>query len=223
MVYKTTRLQSIFNQFKLSLFFFLFLLSISVVHSKSIDDELWTGMELKKKITSKIKLELGQQIRLKDHWSLVHKTLTDLSLSYKILPFVEFSGGYRYNVYEDKEKSRINFDIKIDFNIKYSPSLRFSLEQASEINEEPEDIVVRNKLSFEYPLSKQITPYISYEIFHTIEDESFSYNQFRLGVGIKYEFNKDQSIKLFYIYEENLEKNEIENTNIWGLKYGYSF
>ena len=124
MVYKTTRLQSIFNQFKLSLFFFLFLLSISVVHSKSIDDELWTGMELKKKITSKIKLEFGQQIRLKDHWSLVHKTLTDLSLSYKILPFVEFSGGYRYNVYEDKEKSRINFDIKIDFNIKYSPSLR---------------------------------------------------------------------------------------------------
>ena len=101
--------------------------------------------------------------------------------------------------------------------------MRFSLEQASEINEEPEDIVVRNKLSFEFPCSKQSRPYVFYEIFHIIEDESFSYNQFRFGLGIKYEFIKNQSIKFFYTYEKNFEKEVIENTNIWGLKYGYSF
>ena len=51
----------------------------------------------------------------------------------------------------------------------------------------------------------------------------FSYNQFRIGFGFKYEFIKNQSIKLFYTYEKNLEKKEIVNTNICGLKYGYYF
>ena len=91
------------------------------------------------------------------------------------------------------------------------------------MDKEPEDLVVRNKLSFSYPVSKRSTPYLSYEIFHNIENGSFSYNQFRFGLGIKYEFIKNQSIKLFYTCEKNFKKIEIVNTKIWGLKYGYSF
>jgi len=222
-MYNTTKLNSNNIQTKWTFPLFIIILSLSLIYSKSNDNELWTGIELKKKITSKLKLELGQQIRMKDNWSQFHKTLTDLSLSYKIVPNIEFSGGYRYLVYNDKEKHRFNFDSKIDLNTKYSPSLRFRLEQKTELDEEPDDIVARNKVSFEYPLSKQSTPYISYEIFHILVNESFLYNQFRLGFGVKYEFIKKQSIKLFYTYEKNLEKINDIDTHIWGLKYGYTF
>ena len=54
-------------------------------------------------------------------------------------------------------------------------------------------------------------------------NESFLYNQFRLGFGVKCEFIKKQSIKLFYTYEKNLEKINDIDTHIWGLKYGYTF
>ena len=223
MLYSNNKLQSIDIQTRWFLPLYIIMLSISMIYSKSIEDELWSGIELKKKITSKIKLELGQQIRMKDHWSKFHKTFTNISLSYEGISIIELSGGYRYLIYEDKEKYRLNFDSKIEINTKYSPSFRIRLEQESDLDKNPEELVVRNKLSFSDPISKRSIPYVSYEIFHSLDNGIFSYNQFRIGFGFKYEFIKNQSIKLFYTYEKNLEKKEIVNTNICGLKYGYYF
>ena len=160
---------------------------------------------------------------MKDHCSKFHKTFTNISLSYEGISIIELSGGYRYLIYEDKEKYRLNFDSKIEINTKYSPSFRIRLEQESDLDKDPEELVVRNKLSFSDPISKRSIPYVSYEIFHSLDNGIFSYNQFRIEFGFKYEFIKNQSIKLFYTYEKNLEKKEIVNTNICGLKYGYSF
>ena len=223
MLYSNKKLQSIDIQTRWFLPLYIILLSISMIYSKSIEDEFWSGIEIKKKITSKIKLDLGQQIRMKDHWSQFHKTFTNISLTYKGFSIVELSGGYRYIIYKNKEKYRLNFDSKIEINTKYSPSFRIRLEQESELNKEPEKLVIRNKFSFSEPISMRSMPYISYEIFHSLGDGLFSYNQFRIGFGFKYEFVKNQSIKLFYTYEKNLGKKEIIDTNICGLKYGYSF
>ena len=67
------------------------------------------------------------------------------------------------------------------------------------------------------------TPYISYEFFHILKDESSSYNKFRLGLGIEYEINEDKSLEIYCLYKGEFVKSEIEATNIIGLQYGYSF
>ena len=91
MLYSNNKLQSIDIQTRWFLPLYIIMLSISMIYSKSIEDELWSGIELKKKITSKIKLELGQQIRMKDHWSKFHKTFTNISLSYEGISIIELS------------------------------------------------------------------------------------------------------------------------------------
>ena len=87
---------------------------------------------------------MGQQIRMKDHWSQFHKTFTNISLTYKRFSIVEFSGGYRYIIYEDKEKYRLNFDSKIEINTKYLPSFRIRIEQESDLNKELEKLPMDN-------------------------------------------------------------------------------
>lgn len=221
---KTAELQSVFVQSKRYLCLFLFISLLTLVHSKSIDDELWTGIELKKKISSTIKLKVEQQLRLKEHFSQFHKTFTDFSLSYKVSPIVKFTGKYRYIVYEDKVKSRISLGCKINLETNYFlTSYRFRLQRDFERNEPQEDSVLRNKFTLGYPLIKQFTPYISYEFFHILKDESLSYNKFRIGLGIEYEINEDKSLEIYCLYKGEFVKSEIEATNIIGLQYGYSF
>ena len=90
---------------KWTLLLIISIILLSKSYSNSIDNELWTGLEINKKITSKVKLILGQQIRLKNQFSEFHKTFTNLSLSYKIKPSVELLSSYRYIIYNDKKKN----------------------------------------------------------------------------------------------------------------------
>lgn len=221
---KTVELQSIPIQFKRYLFLLLYIFSLSLVHPKSIDDELWTGIELQKKISSTIKLKLEQQLRLKEHFSQFHKTFTDLSVSYKVSSNVRFTGKYRYIVYEDKVKSRISLGGKINHETDYFlTSYRSRIQREFENNELQEDMVFRNKFTLGYRLKKQFTPYLSYEFYHILNDETFSYNKFRIGIGIEYEINEDKSLEIYYLYKGEFYDSEIEATNIMGLQYGYSF
>lgn len=214
------KFQSLYKQFVLNSFFILL---FSNLFSNSIDNELWSGIEIQKDCTPKFDIEAGQYIRFKDQFSQFHKTYTDLSLSYKLKPLLEFSGGYRFNVYEDKLISRINFDGKIDLEIKYfNPSLRFRLQREFESKKDPEGWAARNKLTFEIPLTQELTPYTSYERFYVLNDESVSYKKFRFSIGFEFEISKFQSIKLYYIYKGDIDKTGPENTNIWGSKFEYS-
>ena len=206
---------------KVALFLIISNILFSKSFSNSIDNELWTGLEINKKITSKVKLILGQQIRLKDHFSEFHKTFTNLSLSYKIRPLVDLLSSYRYIIYDDKNKIRINFDSKINFNYLFLSDYRFRLQHEFDDGGQLEEILSRNKLTLELPIFGKILPYSFFESFHVFEENLFFLNEYRIGIGIKHKLSKNHSLKTYYVYKGEIENKETESTGILGIKYEY--
>jgi len=211
-------------QFKWVIILSLFIFPFSLIQSKTIDDELWTAIELKKKITSKLECEIGQQVRMREYFSEFHKTFTDLSLSYTIFSSIKVFGEYRFIVEKDEKKTRLSLGGKIDFKIlNFIPSHRMKLQQDTEKGKEPDELELRNKFKIKYPLTNRFTPFASYELFNVQEDESFIADKYRVGIGLEYDLSETHSIGLFYIFEEELNTSEIESTNIFGLKYEIDF
>ncbi|MBC8197760.1 MAG: DUF2490 domain-containing protein [Candidatus Marinimicrobia bacterium] len=203
------------------LIFSLFL--ISIIHSEIVENQQWMNIEISKNISQNIEIDLSQEIRYKSNYDEFSKTFTDLSLSYKIFSSIKFIGQYRYIIYTDKEKKRLSFSTKYykqlyNFNLSY----KLKIQRDYEMDKSPEDNF-RNKLKIKYPINLFITPFISYELFQTIEDEKFSEDKYRASTGLEIDIYSNQSIELFYTFNGEYKDSGIEGSHITGLSYKYSF
>ena len=211
------KFQFLFKRFVLHSFCIII---FSNLYSNSIDNELWTGIEIQKDYTKKFNIEVGQYIRFKDQFSQFHKTYTDVALAYQLNSIVDFSVGYRYLIYDDKTLHRVNFDSKINIEkFKYIPDLRISIQK-----ELPHDeIVLRHKLTIEFPKIKKFSPYCLYEGFYSANSSILLKQKYRLGIGVELNLPRKNSIKFYYYNQSELDKDNLEDTNIWGTKYEYLF
>ncbi len=203
------------------LLFFSFLSSAIIVE----DDEVWGSVEINKSLPHKIELELEQQFRSDDNFQKIYKRFTDISLSYPLFSFVDMSGKIRFILADHKKEKRYGISIKVDpFDKYYIPSYKIKIQQDYNHNDEPEDMVVRNKFTISFPKLNSFKPNIYYELYHTYEDEGFEYDKFRLSAGVDYIINSYYSVEFFYIYKGKIKKEKIDEvTNIMGLKFEYTF
>jgi len=207
--------------------FIYFSLFFSLLSSEIIaeEDEVWGSMEINKSLPYKIELELEQQFRSNDNFQNIYKTFTDVSLSYPLYSFVDIAGKFRFILVDDEEEKRYGISIKVNpFNKFYMPSYKIKIQQDYNPDNEPEEMVVRNKFTFTFPKLNSFKPNIYYESYHTNEDEKFEYDKFRLSAGVDYIINSYYSVEFFYIYKGKIKEEKIDEvTNIMGLKFEYTF
>ena len=58
--------------------------------------------------------------------------------------------------------------------------------------------------------------------FHVFNEKEavFNFSEYRIGLGAKYKLSKNNSLKVYYIYKrEELGGNEVNSTDIFGIKY----
>ena len=195
-------------------------LLISTIYSDTIDNQLWSGIEIQKNISKNLEFEFGQYLRMKDQFAQFLKTFTEATLSYRLNSIFEFSGGYRYLIYDDKKRHRFNLDSKLELkSLEYFPNVRISFQK-----EMPnENLILRDKLTFDLPEIFRIEPYCMYEGFYSTHSKEISLYKNRVGIGFGLDLPKKNSIKFYYYFQEELDNNEIEKTFIWGSKYEYKF
>jgi hypothetical protein len=206
--------------------FICFLIFFSLLSSEIIveEDETWGSIEINKSLPYKIELELEQQFRSDDNSQNIYKMFTDVSLSYPLHLFVDISGKFRFILTDDEREKRYGFSIKVDpFDKFYIPSYKLKIQQDYNHDDEPENMVIRNKFTFSLPKLNSFKPSIYYESYHTDGDEGYEYDKYRLSTGIDYTINSDYSVELFYIYKAEIKNKKIEVTNIMGLKFEYTF
>ena len=203
-----------------------FLLFFSFLSSKIVveDDEVWGSIEINKSLPHKIALELEQQFRSDDNFQNIYKMFTDVSVSYPLHSFVDISGKFRLILADDEKEKRYGINIKVvPFDKFYIPNYKIKIQQDYDHDDEPENMVIRNKFTFSFPKRNSFKPNIYYESYHTDEDEGFKYDKYRLSVGVDYTINSEYSFELFYIYKYEFKKKNDEVTNIMGLKFEYTF
>lgn len=195
-------------------------LLFSTIYSETIDNQLWSGIEFQKNISNNLELEFGQYLRMKDQFTQFHKTFTDFALNYQLNSIFEFSCGYRYLIYDDKKRHRINLDLKLEIeSLEYFPNLRISFQK-----ELPDEfLILRDKLSIDLPKISKLKPYCMYEGFYSTFSNEISLYKNRIGIGFELDLSKINSVKFYYYYQEELDNNEIETTFIWGSKYEHNF
>ena len=206
--------------------FIYFSLFFSLLSSEVIieEDEAWGSIEINKSLPHKIELELEQQFRSDDNFQNIYKMFTDVSLSYPLHSFVDISGKVRFILADDDKEKRYGISIKVDpFDKFYIPSYKIKIQQDYNHDDEPENMVIRNKFTFNFPRVNSYKPHIYYESYHADEDKGFEYDKYRLSTGIDCILNSDYSVDLFYIYKGAIKNKKIEVTNIIGLKFEYTY
>jgi hypothetical protein len=212
------------NKIPIAQFIYLLLLS-SIFSSETVeDDEGWGSIEINKSLPHNIDLEVEQQFRSDNNFQNIYKMFTDVSVSYPFHSFVDISGKFRFIIADDKKEKRYGISIKADpFDKFFIPSYKIKIQQDYKYDDEPENMVVRHKFTFNCPKLNSFKPNIYYESYYTDEDGGFEYDKYRLSAGVDYTITSDYSVELFYIYKCEIKKNDNEVTNIMGLKFEYTF
>ncbi len=82
--------------------------------------------------------------------------------------------------------------------------------------------VLRSRAMAEYGIGETgFTPYISAEAYN-----AWSLQKVRYSVGTEYEFDKHHAVKLYYVFQDRTHRSsndEVIDTHVFGMSYGYKF
>ncbi|MDF1673275.1 MAG: DUF2490 domain-containing protein [Vicingaceae bacterium] len=201
------------------------LLSITNLGNAQIvsDARLWTAISINKEF-DKFELSFNEEFRLDENMSHIDKVFSELGASYKILKGFDVSFNYRFSRENDYETGNYDLNSRIDLGLSYkhkindfriSNRLKYQTETANPYENNP--TYLRNKLTTSYKLN-DIAPFISYEFFYQFNEESVI-NRTRISIGSKYKLNKNNSIKMFYIFEDKFNTTRLKHSHIYGINY----
>ncbi len=200
-----------------------FLLYLFIQYSFGIDDtHTWTSIGFEKNLPHSLSLEFEQELRIKDRLSTFSQTISEVSLSYKVIDGLNIGIPYRYAVFDDKIKQRLSLgaSYKYNFNpisLKYRTKLQRSFEK-----EKAHENLIRNKLIIVYKIRKKIEPYCSGELFHKFNKSNNELDEYRVSFGLAVDLPRKSSIKIFYIFKkEDLTKTNPDKINVFGLSYTF--
>ena len=198
--------------------FFLFIQS-----SFGIDDtQAWTSIGFEKNLPHSLSLEFEQELRIKDRLSTFSQTISEVSLSYKVIDGLNIGIPYRYAVFDDKIKQRLSLGVSYKYSLKpISLKYRVKLQRSYEKDKTPEQLI-RNKFILQYKLSKKIEPFFSGELFHKFNKRNNELDEYRVSFGLAVDLPRKSSIKIFYIFKkEDLTKTNPYKINVFGLSYTF--
>lgn len=212
----------------ISLFSILFSLAS---FSQRNDFGLWTEITLEKKISPRWEISLTESIRLNENSTRLNQHYTHLSGTYKISKALSVSLAYR-------NSQRFDFDQTIDYRHRlqleaaYKRKLghlgievqeRFQIRYDNiqrEADWEIPQIYYRTRFTLDYDLDSRFSPFASAELFL---NQSLFLDNIRLRAGLDYEFNKKNSIRVYYMIDQDLQVNDPLRLYVLGLNYKFSF
>ncbi len=215
------------------------MINSTIGFNQMIDAHLWTGIGLDASINKKIDISYKTQTRFYQNVSMLRVYYNQIGVSYKITKDLDAEFNYRFSrkrkkdfYFESENRLMLNlsYDYKIDaISTKLSFRLRYqnSFDRIKPIN----DVIypnISNKIRFKTTAKyknknfKKIQPYISYEIFKSLDAEpiEFSLAQ-RYAGGFHLDLPNKQELKLAYIYQRN-NGSIIEIRHIYMIHYTYS-
>ncbi len=164
---------------------------------------LRTGINLQKKVTEKVTLNLNGQIRFNNDISYLQTYLFELGGEYKISKSFDAAVYYRF-VNRKKDETRdfnqrhrfyadLSYDKKFGV-IKFQNRLRYQHQfKDNDGVTEFDASYIRNKIELSYDSKSKFTPYLSGDFFFQIGG---TLDQLRPKVGISYKINKKNEIDL---------------------------
>lgn len=200
------------------------------------DLELWTSIEVEKRLNKKLRLTFEEQARFNENISGFFKFNSDIGISYRINKYVKIGANYRLEQKKQPEnyystRHRFTSDLILRYEVArflFSYRNRYQHKYVDLYSSEDGSIprtYNRSRIQAEYNIRKNpLTPYISYEFYFKLNN--FEYNEIdthRYTVGFEYSLNKRNDLDLYFRILKHVNVNRPVTSNIIGISYCYSF
>lgn len=163
-----------------------------------------------------------EQLRLRGNSSQLRQLFTDAGIQYEVIKNLSVSGNYRYIIKPFRIDQRLYTDISYSWkkkNFKITPRIRLQHEF---VKNNIANNYIRPKIEFEYKVTKTFKPFISGELFyHALYYKGSVFDEYRLSAGASYDFNKKNSLKLFYLQQQQFNVNAAQQNHVLGVGYEY--
>lgn len=200
------------------------------------DFQTWSSATLAYKHNKKLKLGIGQELRLENNTSEVDKYFTEGFLKYKIAKPFTLGAELRYIRFNDNEgniqgyenhlRHALNAQFKHEINrlelkYRFQYQSRKELGQTVSINNDPTK-KVRLKIAGEYNIKKwKFDPKLSGEIFRNLGTNG-DFSKIRGTIGTSYDTKKAGTINVFFRIEKELNELYPLTTHVFGINYQYT-
>ncbi|MCX6244393.1 MAG: DUF2490 domain-containing protein [Bacteroidetes bacterium] len=199
------------------------------------DAQLWTSLNIEKKITPVLSAHFTEEVRLNENITEVGTIFSDFSLSYRLGKRFKIAAGYRFsnqrNVDDSYDKRhRYYFDLGYREKVKPVTFLlrtRFQSEYSNIYSSEDgfvPDNHARVKLTLKFDLNRKFVPYIEGESFFRLNRIVYgSFDQLRLCGGIEYTFNRMHMVDVHYLFRKEYNVKHPETDYVVGISYYFTF
>ena len=218
---------------------FLFILLICLgcigTEAQTNDAGLWTGLGIEKKITQTLSINFENAIRLNENYGKVGTILHDVRISYNITNSIRVAGNYRFSkkrriddFYNIRHRYYFTLALKqkmgnLDLTYRTRYQSQYSSFYSSETGIVPVNLF-RNKLTIAYSTDKPYKPFIATEIFYQLNNPiANEFSKIRYVGGINYTLNKKNSLRIFYLYQQEMNTNNPRSLYVTGVDYQYTF
>jgi hypothetical protein len=196
------------------------------------DASVWLGLNIEKKVNSRINLSFSNQARFDRNITRYRLGYQDLGLDYKVLKFLHVQADYKLIQRQRQDES---FSMRHQYNLSFVLKKNlgpwsFSVKNRWQClyrdiysSEDGKQAIwtSRNKLTVKYELNKRIQFYTSGELNYTLkpfEDEGL--DRYRTTLGLEYRLTRNTGLELYYTMQRELNlSKEINRFHIYGLTY----
>ena len=198
------------------------------------DFGIWTGGSIGKKINSRTDIKVKGQLRFNENVTELGSAYVQTDAEYDLGS--GFSAGIAYR-FEKKRNTndfystrhRINFNAsyklktdKLDVSLRERFQTQYTDVNSSKGGRLPENYL-RNKLTFDYKLSKRISAYLSGELWYQLNNPSGNdFDNVRYTAGINYELNENNALEFFYLISREFNVKHPACDYVFGILYNFS-
>lgn len=205
--------------------FALLFISVATYAQKSeVDFQTRTSVSLD--IDFKKGWSIGTEYRAKfnENSSNYRGSYFYLEGSKKINKYLSAGAAYRFGVVDGENFHRFAGNIEGKYKLKkFTFSLREVYQSQKQTfigdDEGTAENYLRTRLGVKYAISKKLDFSVSTEPFMHKKDGVFETDFWRNRAGISYEYLKNKSVNLYYIWQPDVNKNYPDTKNILGINF----
>lgn len=143
------------------------------------------------------------------YWVIRNRAYATISGEYKI---GRFEIGLRERLQYTHTNSATTNETKYTYNKDYDPISTddnyWETETEPEFKEAKDNLTLRSRLSLKYDIPNcKVNPFASVELYTRL-DKWKGHDKLRYRIGASYKINKDNSISLFYLYQDANDDDE---------------
>lgn len=210
--------------FKLNIAFCFSLIAFSkTAIAQDLNYATWIQAGLEFEIVNDLDFAITEIVKQDIEFTGVHSLNTDVELKYKFAKKWSASADYRLKLLPTETIHRFGTSINFregmgKFDLYFRSKYQYEIRQYR-----LPDQAWRNRIKLRYEATKDIYPYISYELFLNSTYRETSFNTYRVEAGSTFELNKHSEIQLYIMLDQELLKTKPVSYLVFGLAYQYKF